>query len=152
MNENNKTHKHGPGECLCKHRLFVPKTPCLSGPSPEPVCRSRRRYGTMKKTTHQYHLWMSEEENAELTRLCNLTGLSKANLIRKLIMSKPVKERPNADFAELRSSIDRIGVNFNQLVHRANAEGFVMNDDFRMARFAFERVLALMREWEAVWR
>lgn len=106
----------------------------------------------MKKTAHQYHLWMSEEENAELTRLCNLTGLSRANLIRKLIMSKPVRERPNADFAELRSSIDRIGVNFNQLVHRANAEGFVMNDDFRMARIAFERVLALMREWEAVWR
>ena len=44
------------------------------------------------------------------------------------------------------------GVNFNQLVHRANAEGFVMNDDFRMARIAFERILALMREWEAVWR
>ena len=106
----------------------------------------------MKKTTNQYHLWMSEEENAELTRLCSLTGLSRANLIRKLIMSKPVKERPNADFAELRSSIDRIGVNFNQLVHRANAEGFVMNDDFRMARIAFERILALMREWEAVWR
>lgn len=105
----------------------------------------------MKKTAHQYHLWMSEEENAELEKLCNLTGLSKANIIRKLIMSKPVKERPNTDFAGLRSSIDRIGVNFNQLVHRANAEGVVMNDDFRMARIAFERVLALMREWEAVW-
>ena len=106
----------------------------------------------MKKTVHQYHLWMGEEENAELTRLCNLTGLSRANLIRKLIMSKPVKERPNADFAELRSSIDRIGVNFNQLVHRANAAGTASNDDLRMARIAFERVLALMREWEAVWR
>ena len=106
----------------------------------------------MKKTVHQYHLWMSEEENAELTRLCNLTGLSRANLIRKLIMSKPVKERPNADFSELRASIDRIGVNFNQLVHRANAEGNVSSENLRMARIAFERVLALMREWEAVWR
>ncbi|MBQ4448224.1 MAG: hypothetical protein II897_08040 [Clostridia bacterium] len=106
----------------------------------------------MKKTTHQYHLWMSDEENRELERLCESTGLSKANLIRKLIMSKPVRERPNADFTELRTSIDRIGVNFNQLVHRANSEGFVTNDDFRMARIAFERILALMREWEAVWR
>ena len=130
---------------------FCTKNALLVGVDPEPVCRSRGRCGAMKKTAHQYHLWMSEEENAELEKLCNLTGLSKANIIRKLIMSKPVKERPNTDFAGLRSSIDRIGVNFNQLVHRANAEGVVMNDDFRMARIAFERVLALMREWEAVW-
>ena len=105
----------------------------------------------MKKTVHQYHLWMSDEENAELEKLCNLTGLSKANLIRKLIMSKPIRERPNADFVKLTEEINDIGVNFNQLVHKANTAGFVTNDDFRMARIAFERILKLMQDWRAVW-
>ena len=36
MNKNNDKHKPGQGECLCKHRLFVPKTPCLSGLTPNP--------------------------------------------------------------------------------------------------------------------
>ena len=131
---------------------FCTKNALLVGDSPRTPMPLTAGGGAMKKTAHQYHLWMSDEENRELERLCESTGLSKANLIRKLIMSKPVKERPNADFTELRTSIDRIGVNFNQLVHRANAEGFVANDDFRMARIAFERILALMQEWEAVWR
>jgi hypothetical protein len=42
MNKINQKPKAWAGECLCKHRLFVPKTPCLSGTGPEPLCRLPR--------------------------------------------------------------------------------------------------------------
>ncbi len=106
----------------------------------------------MKKTAHQYHLWMSDEENRELDRLCESTGLSKANLIRKLIMSKPVRERPNADFIKLTEEINDIGVNFNQLVHKANTAGFVTHEDLKETQIYFERILAKLRSWEKIWR
>ena len=49
----------------------------------------------------QYLLWMSKEESDALDDLSNRSGLSKANVLRKLILSKPIKEKPHADFFSL---------------------------------------------------
>ena len=131
---------------------FCTKNALLVGAFPRTPMPLTAGGGAMKKTAHQYHLWMSDEENAELEKLCNLTGLSKANLIRKLIMSKPIRERPNADFVKLTEEINDIGVNFNQLVHKANTVGYVAQKDLKETQLYFERILMKLRSWEKTWR
>ena len=94
---------------------------------------------------------MSKEESDALDELCKKSGLSKANLLRKLILSKPIKEKPHADFFSLIDAVDRIGVNFNQLVRRANALGTVSDTDMKEAKRVYDQVYRLMREWEKTW-
>ena len=131
---------------------FCTKNALLVGDRPRTPMPLTAGGGAMKKTVHQYHLWMSDEENRELERLCESTGLSKANLIRKLIMSKPIKERPSADFVNLTREINDIGINFNQLVHKVNASGLVAHEDLKETQIYFERILAKLRSWEKTWR
>lgn len=100
----------------------------------------------------QYLLWMSEKESGALDRLCKKSGLSKAAMLRRLIQSDPIQERPNADFLSLTDAIDRIGVNFNQLVRKVNTTGNVSNSDLKEAKRTYQQVLRLMREWEKTWR
>ena len=106
----------------------------------------------MNKSKHQYHLHMGDAEKKELDRLCEKTALSRAEVLRKLIMSKPLKERPHADFTKLIYEIDKIGVNFNQLVHKVNTVGYATSEDVSAARIAFDRVHELLRSWESTWR
>ena len=107
----------------------------------------------MQKHRHiKYGLWMSEEEDHALQRLCEKTGLSRAVALRKLILNCPIKERPNADFLALTDAIDRIGVNFNQLVRKVSTVGTVSENDVREAKRTYQQVLRLMREWEKTWR
>ena len=87
-----------------------------------------------------------------MTELCQKTGLSRANLLRKFILSQPIKERPNVDFLELENEIYQIGNNFNQLVHRANRLGTVSDCDIKEAQRIYRQVYRLMREWEKTWR
>ena len=87
-----------------------------------------------------------------MTELCQRTGLSRANLLRKLILSKPIKERPNVDFLELENEIYQIGNNFNQLVRRANRLGTVSDNDLKEAQRVYNKVHRLLREWEKTWR
>lgn len=106
---------------------------------------SRRMY-------KQYLLWMSKEESDALDDLSARSGLSKANVLRKFILSKPIKEKPHADFFSLIDAVDRIGVNFNQLVRRANALGTVSDSDIKEAQRVYNKVHRLLREWEKTWR
>ena len=100
----------------------------------------------------KYGLWLSEEENKAMTELCQRTGLSRANLLRKLILSKPIKERPSVGFLELENEIYQIGNNFNQLVRRANRLGTVSDSDIKEAQRVYNKVHRLLREWEKTWR
>ena len=100
----------------------------------------------------KYGLWLSEEENQELQKICVRTGMSRATVLRRMIMSRPIKERPHADFFSLIDAVDRIGVNFNQLVRRANTLGTVSDRDMREAKRVYQQVLSLLREWEKTWR
>lgn len=106
---------------------------------------SRRMY-------KQYLLWMSKEESDALDDLSSRSGLSKANVLRKCILSKPIKERPNVDFLELENEIYQIGNNFNQLVRRANRLGTVSDSDIKEAQRVYNKVHRLLREWEKTWR
>lgn len=105
-----------------------------------------------KRMYKQYLLWMSKEESDALDDLSARSGLSKANVLRKIILSKPIKERPNVDFLELENEIYQIGNNFNQLVRRANRLGTVSDSDIKEAQRVYNKVHRLLREWEKTWR
>ena len=100
----------------------------------------------------KYGLWLSEEEDMELQKICDRTGMSRATVLRRMIMSRPIKERPNVDFLKLTDEINQIGVNFNQLVRKANATGVASESDLREAKRTYQQVHRLMREWEKIWR
>lgn len=100
----------------------------------------------------KYGLWMSEEEDRSLQKICDQSGLSRAAVLRKMITGSPIKERPNADFLTLTGAIDKISVNFNQLVRKVNTIGTTSDHDLKEAKRAYQQVLRLMREWEKTWR
>ena len=99
----------------------------------------------------KYGLWLSEEEDMELQKICDRTGMSRATVLRRMIMSRPIKERPHADFISLIDAVDRIGVNFNQLVRKVNTTGVASESDLREAKRTYQKVLGLLREWEKTW-
>ena len=54
---------------------------------------------------------LNQEEGQRFDDLCKRTGLTRAGLIRKMVLDCPIKERPHADFFSLIDAVDRIGVN-----------------------------------------
>ena len=70
----------------------------------------------MRRRTVDIHIMLNQEEGQRFDDLCKRTGLTRAGLIRKMVLDCPIKERPHADFFSLIDAVDRIGVNFNQLV------------------------------------
>lgn len=95
---------------------------------------------------------LNEEESKALTDIRKKSGLSASALFRKFLFDEPIRERPNADFIKLTEEINDIGVNFNQLVHKANTAGFVTQEDLKETQRYFERILLKLRSWEKTWR
>ena len=69
--------------------------------------------------------WLSLEDNAELKRKAELSGLSETSVIRLLIRGFEPREKPDARFYDTMSELSAIGNNINQLAVKANALGFV---------------------------
>ena len=95
---------------------------------------------------------LNKRELNALAVLREKSALSTSAIIRKLILDERIKERPNADFIKLTAEINTIGINFNQLVYKAHAVGYVTNEDLREARAAFDLILKKLHEWEKTWR
>lgn len=105
-----------------------------------------------KHRYRQYMLWLSEDEENALNALCEKTALSKASVLRRLIMGEQIRERPNADFKKLTDEINDIGVNFNQLVHVVNTVGYASPENLKQTQLYFDRIIRKLRSWEKTWR
>ena len=106
----------------------------------------------MRRRAVDIHIMLNREEGKKFDELCKKTGLTRAALIRKMILNCPIKERPNVDFLELTNEIYQIGNNFNQLVRQANVRGNVSDSEVKEAQRVHRQVYRLMREWEKTWR
>ena len=95
---------------------------------------------------------LNESEYSVLKQMRERSGMSYSTMIRRWIMSRPIKERPNVDFLRLTDEINQIGVNFNQLVRKVNTTGVASESDLREAKRTYQQVHRLMREWEKIWR
>lgn len=106
----------------------------------------------MRERRLHLHIMLNEEESKALSMLREKSGLSSSALFRKFLLNEHIRERPNADFKKLTDEINDIGVNFNQLVHKANTAGFVTQEDLKETQRYFERILLKLRSWEKIWR
>jgi hypothetical protein len=74
-------------------------------------------------------IYLSEREKNHLSKQAQISGLSKSQFIRKLIMGIEIHPRPPDNIAQLIREINAIGNNINQIAHKANACDKVMQED-----------------------
>lgn len=103
------------------------------------------------KRGHIFTLRLNDEEYRKLTDLSKEAGITHSTVIRKLILGKEIKERPNIDFLELRQAVDHIGININQIAHWANANGGITPEQFEEAKKLLSDVKWLMKGWSKKW-
>lgn len=69
--------------------------------------------------------WLSPEDNAELKRKAQLSGINETSVIRILIRGYEPKEKPDERFYTAMRSLSAIGNNVNQLAAKAHSLGFI---------------------------
>lgn len=70
-------------------------------------------------------IMLNEIENEKLKRDCQKCNLSYGEYFRKLLMEEQIKEKPDKEFYEIMKQLSKIGVNLNQIAHKANIENKV---------------------------
>jgi hypothetical protein len=67
----------------------------------------------------------------EYEKLLDDIAVSKTNIsdyIRKLILGKEIKEKPDREFYKIMKQLSKIGVNLNQIAHKANSTNVIDKD------------------------
>ena len=70
----------------------------------------------------------------EYAKLLDDIAVSKANIsdyIRKLILGKEIKEKPDREFYKIMKQLSKIGVNLNQIAHKANSTNVIDKDFYK---------------------
>lgn len=73
-------------------------------------------------------LRLSQAEREHLEANAKLCGLNKSDYLRKLLTGVPVRARPSPEIRKLRTEINHIGVNVNQIARKVNANLGTAND------------------------
>ena len=105
----------------------------------------------MRNRRYEAHVYLNESEFQKLDELSHASGLNRSAVIRKLIMSKEIRQRPDADFMALARSIDKLGSNFNQLVRKAHSTNAVITPDMTLALRIMQRIDREIRDWKKRW-
>ena len=77
----------------------------------------------MRKRGHVIPLRLNEREYRYLCEQVKISGLSREEYLRSLILGKEIHPRPCTHHAELVRQISGLCNNANQLAHRANSTG-----------------------------
>ncbi len=93
-------------------------------------------------------MYLNETEYEKLERLSQFSNINHSTVIRKLIMGKEIRERPNMDFLSLATEVNWLGTNLNQIAHRANLMQLT-SDDLTEAKEILKTVESRIR---AAWR
>lgn len=93
----------------------------------------------MKTQDHFLSVRLRTAEQEKLKQLCEQSGQSASFIIRDLIMGTEIKPRRPAELKELYLAVNRIGVNINQIVRKANA-GFATRSDMQELKFLMRKI------------
>lgn len=107
--------------------------------------------GKSVKRTIPIQVYLSDEEFSMLDMLSHRTGLSFSALVRKMITGATLIERPDRDYRDLARSIDRIGNNYNQLVHRVNMTGKLSKEDLQESEILLRSIRSEIESWREQW-
>ncbi len=94
----------------------------------------------MRKRRIQVITRFNEEEYNQLSKLCEQTNLSKAAIIRLLIMGYSPPEAPHIDTRKLIIQLRMIGNNINQLLHLVRLNGIFNPNELQKHLNELERV------------
>ncbi len=86
----------------------------MSGVKPVINDPQQRQPGSEKRR-HSVRLFLSDGELACLRRVADASGLSPQMVLRKLIFSCPVARKPEPEFLELLSAVERLECDLNMI-------------------------------------
>jgi hypothetical protein len=75
---------------------------------------------------------LNEIENEKLIADCKKCNLSYSEYFRKLLMEEQIKEKPEIEFYEVMKQLSKIGVNLNQIAHKANSTNNIDKDLYKI--------------------
>lgn len=82
----------------------------------------------MRKRNIRIQVRLNDIEYAKLLDDVSKSNENISDYIRKLIMSIQIKEKPDYEFYEVMKQLSKIGVNLNQIAHKANAINIIDKD------------------------
>lgn len=100
----------------------------------------------MIRRTHSINLKLNDYEDDMLTEKSRKTGKNKSEYLRELICSSCPVEAPPKKFYDAVRELNKIGVNINQVAARANASGYVSDDDIAYLKKTAEEVFDRLSE------
>ena len=71
---------------------------------------------------------LNELENEKLIADCQRCNLSYGEYFRRLLMNEQIKEKPGKEFYVIMKQLSKIGVNLNQIAHKANSTNVIDKD------------------------
>ena len=77
----------------------------------------------MRKRNIRIQVRLNDLEYAKLLDDIEKSGENISDYIRKLIIGKEIKEKPDHDFLKILNQLSKIGVNINQIAHNVNGLG-----------------------------
>lgn len=86
----------------------------------------------MRKRYIRKDIMLNEVENEKLVADCKKCNLSYGEYFRKLLMEEQVKEKPDIEFYEVMKQLSKIGVNLNQIAHKANSTNNIDKDFYKI--------------------
>ena len=104
----------------------------------------------MRKRKRTLQVYLNEKEYEKLDYICALSGLTRSAAIRKMILEREIKQRPNSDFISLNEEIYRIGINVNQIALKAN-QLHITNDDLAEAKALMKKIIKTLDDWRKFW-
>ena len=93
----------------------------------------------MRNRNIQCNIRLAESEAFKLNKICKITGLSQAAVIRSLITGKELKPKSPESYRELIRKVSGISNNVNQIAHQTNTVKNITPEQI-------EQVTALMKE------
>ena len=105
----------------------------------------------MRTRTNEVHVYLNDDEYKKLDHISHVSGISFNSVIRKLIMDREIRQRPDVDFAALNCAIDRLGTNMNQIAKKANTNNAVSYADMKEAASIMRQVRAQINAWKEQW-
>ena len=95
----------------------------------------------MTKKGIKKQFWCSAEEALELQKKAFKVGITEAEVIRRLIMNKPIKEKPDNRFYEEMKQLRIISNNLNQLVMKAHATNYINTSKLEKEYIAWQKFI-----------
>lgn len=77
----------------------------------------------MRKRNIRIQVRLNDIEYEKLLNDIDKSDNNISDYIRKLIIGKEIKEKPDHDFLKILNELSRIGVNINQIAHNVNGLG-----------------------------